>query len=1010
MSHQRPVSQRLRLVFVVFAWSLIWSSAAFAQAVITGVVKDASGAVLPGVTVEAASPALIEKVRTAVSDGSGQYRITDLRPGSYDVTFSLTGFTTVKREGVTLSGSATALINADLKVGTVAETITVTAATPLVDVQSLATQRAITRDLIDAVPTGRTVQNVAQLIPGVASNTSVAGANLPSSDVGGSGQGGLQQVSIHGGTYNDQRVLMDGLPLNTAVGNLSGFLTNLSSTQEFSIDTSAVSVEDNSGGVRMNVIPREGGNIFHATVYGDYAGPALQGVNFNSDLAARGYPAPNPEKSLKQSYVINPAGGGALKKDTLWIYAAANRTHSETYTSMYPNKNAGNPNGLYVADTSQPQSIFDTLLYGENARATWQITPKNKFAAYYDSQVRWIAPQATATVSPEAQSWTPYTDQHFISGTYTAPVTNKLLLQAAVLDRLEGWRRSPSPLTAPGAANVNDTVTGITTGSFGPQEYSENVNRNRNIVGSASFVTGSHAVKAGVQYQWSRAQTYNYVMSPLNLQYTYANGVPTSLTEFVDPRGQATMAGDTGLYLQDRWTVRHLTLSGGVRYDRFHTYWDPQTLGPVLLAPNRNLSLPEGDGVDWKDLTYRFGGAYDLFGNGKTAVKASINKYLGAQFASSSFGNTLNPATRIGVSTTRSWADANKNFVPDCNLQQVTANGECGALANSTFGQSTTFATNFDPAILSGWNLRDYQWEFAASVQHQLLSRLSVEVGYYRRTYGNFKVTDNLSVAASDFSTFSIVAPTDSRLPNGGGQTIAGLYNVVPAKFGQTSNLVTDAGNYGSQIYRWQGVDVSAAVRAWSGLSFQGGFSAGSTLSDNCEVLAKLPELTSSFNAGQGFQPAGSTTNPYCAFSSPYQPSIKGLGTYTVPKVDVQVSGSFQTNPGLPIAANFNATNAFTQPSLGRVLAGNAANVSVNLVAPGVLYTDRVNQVDLRIGKIIRFAGRGKVSANLDLFNMFNRAPILIQNNGFSPTTSVWQTPQNILPARQIKVSAQFDF
>ena len=999
-----------RFALVIFAWVTVGSSAAWAQAVVTGVVRDTSGGVLPGVTVEAASPALIEKVRTAVSDGTGQYRIVDLRPGTYTVTFSLTGFNTVKREGITLSGSGTVVVNGDLKIGSVEETITVTAATPLVDVQSVASERAISRDLLDAVPTGRTVQNIATLIPGMSEATVVSGTTLPSADVGGSGMGGLQQVSIHGGSVNDQRVLMDGLPLNTVSGNLSGFLSNIGSTQEFSIDTSAVSAEDNAGGVRINIIPREGANVFHATIYGDATGPALQSDNYTADLAARGFPQPNPTKTMKESYTFNPAGGGAIAKDTLWFYAAVNRNHSQTYTSIYPNQNLGNPNGLYVADTTKPQAIFDTLVYGENGRLTWQINPKSKFAVYYDAQVRCICPQATATVSPEAQSWTFYPNQHFISGTYTAPVTNKLLLQAAVLDRLEGWGRRLSPLTNPTAISVTDTVSGITTGSFGPAEYSEAKSRNRNAVASASLVLGAHALKAGFADQWETAPNSNYVTSPQGVNYTYANNVPTSLTEWADPRAYATQSNSIGLFFQDRWTVKRLTLSGGIRYDSFHTYYDAQTLGPIPAIPTRNLSFPEGDGVNWKDITYRLGGAIDVFGDGKTAVKASINKYLGAQFSSGQFGQSLNPALRIALSTTRSWSDANKNFVPDCNLQLPTANGECGALSNTAFGQST-FATSYDPAILNGWGIRDYNWEFAGSVQHQLLPRLSLEVGFFRRSYGNFKVTDNLAVAASDFTSFSIVAPVDSRLPNGGGQTISGLYNVNPNKFGQTNNLVTMASNYGTQTLRWQGFDLSASVRAWAGLTFQGGLSTGSTLNDNCDVLAQLPELgLPSMNSG--FAPAGATTTPYCHTTTPYGAltSVKGLGTYLVPRVGLQLSAALQSSPGQPIAANFNATNAFTQPSLGRPLAGNAANVSVNLVAPGVLYTERANQIDLRVGKIFRFAGRGKVSANLDLFNLLNSSPVVLQNNNFATNTTVWQTPQNILPARLIKFSAQFDF
>ena len=991
---------------------LAGASSAFAQAAITGVVKDASGAVLPGVTVEAASPALIEKVRTAVSDGTGQYRIVDLRPGSYDVTFSLTGFNTVKREGVILSGSATVLVNADLKVGSVEETITVTAATPLVDVQSTVTGRAITRDLIDAVPTGRTVQNVAQLIPGVVSNTSHGGL-LPSSDVGGSGQAGIQQVSIHGSSANDQRVLMDGLPLNTAVGNLSGFIPNISSTQEFSIETSGVSAEDNAGGVRMNVVPREGGNVFHSTIFADITGPSLQSDNYNSDLAARGYPQPNPVKTMKQQYTVNPAAGGPVVKDKLWFYGAANRMHLVTYTPVYPNLNIANPNGIYVPDTSKPQGTDDTLVYNTNGRLTWQINPKNKFAAYYDTQVRWVCPQTNNVLSVEAWSCTNYTSQHFLSGTYSAPLTNKLLLQAAVLDRLEGWGRRVSPATLPGATSTADTVLGITTGSFGPNEYSEAANRNRNAVASVSYITGAHALKTGLSYQWSVAPNYNYLNSSQNIQRTYANGVPTSITEFLDPRYQATMAGDTGFFVQDRWTVRHLTLTGGVRVDRFHTYWDSNTLGPVQLAPNRNITFPAGDGVDWKDISYRAGGAYDVFGNGKTAIKASFNKYLGAQFASSTFGNALNPSTRIGVSTTRSWNDANKNFVPDCNLQTVTANGECGAMANQAFGQVGTLTTNYDSAILNGWGIRDYSTELATSMQHQLLTRLSVEVGYYRRSYGNFKVTDNLAVAASDFTQFSIVTPADPRLPGGGGQTISGLYNVNPAKFGQTNNLVTMASNYGDQTLGWQGVDLSVAIRGWAGATFQGGLDTGKGISDDCQVLAQVPEMAvppPAIGGVQGLTPGGAATTPFCHSESPWIHSLKGMGSYTLPKIDVQVSGGFQSTPGQPVLATFNATNALTQPSLGRPLAGNASSVSVNLVQPGALYTDRMNQLDLRVGKIFRVAGRGKLSANFDLYNMLNSSAVVSQNNGYAPTSAAWQTPQSILPARLLKFSATFNF
>ncbi|MES1255078.1 MAG: carboxypeptidase regulatory-like domain-containing protein, partial [Acidobacteriota bacterium] len=545
----------MRIVLALFVGLVVVApSAVLAQAVVTGVVKDASGAVLPGVTVEAASPALIEKVRTAVSDGSGQYRIVDLRPGDYTVTFSLTGFNSVKRDGITLAGTATALVNADLKVGSVEETITVTGSSPLVDVQGVASEHSISRDLIDAVPTGRTLQNMAVLIPGM-SNTN--GPNT-SVDVGGSALNGVQSSAIHGGAAGDQRMLMDGLPLSTASGNSTQFLTNVGSMQEFTIDTSGVSAEDNAGGVRMNVIPREGGNLFHATVFADGSGPSLQSSNYTSDLAARGLPAPNPAKNLKNAYQFNPAGGGPIVKDKLWFYSAANRIHSTNYVSVYPNLNAGNPNSwLYAPDLNGTLSTSEILLYSENTRLTWQATPRNKLAFYGDSQVRCICPQGLVTLSPEATSSTHFPAQRFLSATYSAPVTSKLLIDAAVMHHLEaGYRTIASDRSIIG---VNDTGLGLMYRSY--TENTVTQNRNGNVRGGASFVTGAHALKAGFQGQWSTSYSRN-MSNTQSTDYTFVNGVPTSITEFADPREATSPSTELGLFVQDRWTIKRLTLTG----------------------------------------------------------------------------------------------------------------------------------------------------------------------------------------------------------------------------------------------------------------------------------------------------------------------------------------------------------------------------------------------------------------------------------------------------------------
>src|SRR6516164_1690460 len=252
--------------------ALILPRAAMAQQTaassIAGVVKDASGAVLPGVTVEAASTALIEKVRSVTTDSTGQYKIITLRPGTYTVTFTLTGFTTVRREGIELTSDFTASVNADMKIGAVAETITVTGDTPIVDVQNITTRTIMTRDVMDVMPTGRNIQAVGILIPGT--SLGLGGGGALSRDVGGSG--GLQQSPLQYRGSVDTVQTIDGLRLNNleANGNFSGVYWNDQSLQEVSYVTGADSAEMGQGGIRVNMVPKDGGNTFRGTLYGNY--------------------------------------------------------------------------------------------------------------------------------------------------------------------------------------------------------------------------------------------------------------------------------------------------------------------------------------------------------------------------------------------------------------------------------------------------------------------------------------------------------------------------------------------------------------------------------------------------------------------------------------------------------------------------------------------------------------------------------------------------------------------
>jgi hypothetical protein len=424
--------------------------------------------------------------------------------------------------------------------------------------------------------------------------------------------------------------------------------------------------------------------------------------------------------------------------------------------------------------------------------------------------------------------------------------------------------------------------------------------------------------------------------------------------------------------------------------------------------------VPRTDQLRWHDITPKMAAAYDLFGDGRTAVKVSLNKYLafygapnaGGTDTVATFTSNMNPTARLVNTTTRSWSDANRNFVPDCNLLDPAANGECGAMANRDFG-STRPGSSYDPDTLTGWNKRpDSNWQFSAGVQRQLLPNISVDVSYFRTWYTNLVVTDDRAISPADFDTFSIAAPSDPNLPGRGGYTVSGLYNLKPAAFGRPSdNYITYADKFGKSINHWNGFDVTFNARAISGLTLQGGTSTGRTSTDNCEVAAKLPEiLFGASNIGQDnanvWQPAA-----YCHQVGKFITQAKVIGTYVVPRIDLQVAATVQSLPGPQVIANLTATNAIVQPALGRPLSGGAANMVVNITPPGQMYGERMNELDLRVGKIIR-SGRIRLTPSFDLYNVFNSNPVLTESKAYAS----WRRPQSILGPRFIELVLKVDY
>jgi hypothetical protein len=993
-------------ILMLLACAAPMPTIALAQAVIAGSVKDSSGAVLPGVNVEATSPELIEKVRTAVTDGTGQYRIEDLRPGAYTVTFSLPGFTTLKREGIELTGTFTATINVELRVGVVAETVTVTGESPVVNIQSARREMTLNNDVLKAIPTVRSYNATVSVVPGVTTNLNdVVTATATT------------QFPIHGGRNNEGRLMIDGLNIgNPPGGNQpTSYIADVGNAQEVTFTTAGGLGESETAGLVMSVVPKTGGNRKSGALFMSFTGKKLSGDNFTDALRAAGLTAPTP---LSNVYDVNGSFGGPIKRDKVWYFLNA-RTQGSTkiIANVYYNQNAGDPTKwLYSPDPSRP-AYNDRTSENASGRITWQISTRNKVGVFWDEQANCRTCTGLTTgitdpprVAPEARGLSQTKPLRVTQATWSSPLTNRLLLDAGWGGIYYGWgnfERQPNP-THDLINVVEQCATGCPANGGIPglvyrsQDWGQNYAGSYGWRASASYVTGRQSLKVGYQGNYL-SDIRTWYTNSQNLSYQFNNGVPNRLTELISPWVNNGLGAWHALFVQEQYTFGRVTLQGALRFDHSASWYPEQKEGPSRFLPTA-LVIPETPGVDaYKDITPRMGLAYDVFGNGRTAFKFNAGKYLEGMGISNNWANanptlrmpcTVGPFGPCGV--TRAWTDANNNLQPDCDLlngaaQDLRSSGGdvCGPISNTAFG-TTTLTNSFDPALLTGRGVRASDWTLGAAVQQQILPRASIEVAYTRRWFNGFTVYDNELAAASDFVQYNITAPSDPRLPDGGGYLVSGLYDIAPGLFGRVSNLVTSAEKYGRWTDNFNGVDVTLNVRTAAGWTFQGGTSTGQTAADNCEVRANLPELGlgPAVNLAQGLpglttSPV-SPTNPYCHVDYGWLTQLRALSSYIIPRINVQLSGVLQSKPGALLAANYAVSSQVITQILGRAPAGNPANVTINILAPGQKYGDRINQLDFRAAKILN-VGRTRTMIGIDLYNALNSSAVLTYNNTFVP-------------------------
>jgi Carboxypeptidase regulatory-like domain len=1034
-------------VLILVAVTLL-PSLAFAQGTLTGTVRDQSGGVLPGVTVEASSPALIEKVRVGVTDPSGQYRITNLNPGTYSLTFRLTGFNIVKREGIELSGTTTLTIPIDMRVGALEETITVTGVTPVVDVQSAQKETVLSSDVVAAMPGNRSVGTLLNAVPGLNVNDGALAASPT-----------MTFFAARGGPINEGRMAINGMTIAAPFngGGVSTYILDSVNVDEVSVAVAGGLGESDIGGPVMNLVPRSGGNQFRGSAFINNAGDWSRGNNLTPELTA---PSPGPALSetpgIINSYDASVSYGGPIKRDRLWFFGSYRSLETAAAVpGIIANRNAFDASRWdWVGD---PTVTLRTKQGRESyiGRITMQVSARHRVSYNQEYQRRcegstlrlesdggcntrgadWVAVGAgNALISPEANNLyfgnLPY---HVNQAIWTAPMTNKLLLEAGFTRFMfrGGTTGRPAPDGITDLIQVTEQSTAINPATGlqyapranyvyrGPSNWNPNYANPNNWRASASYVTGSHEMKVGYQGSYIRVKNWFFVNEP-QLAYRFNQGVPNQFTFRLPEWHQSDRTATGSVYVQDKWTRGRLTLQGALRYDRAWSFTPADHNGTELTsrfnaAP---ISFPRTPGVDsFNDITPRFGAAYDVFGNGKTALKFNLGHYLDSATNDSEYTSN-SPAARIVRQASRNWTDTDNDKVIDCDILNFAANGECPLLTgnDANFGGVSGTTTQVNQATLRGWNVRQSDWQWGITLQHEVIPRLSAEVAYNRRWFLGNKVTDNTLRGPADYEPFTILAPQDSRLPGGGGYPIALSLLRATAPAG-AQNYVTFEEDFGPErtLY-WQGVDFTLNARLRQGLILQFGTQTGRSIEDTCE-MAQVLDSTAAPTLLTNASTIKDLRN--CRDEDPFQTTVRGLASYTVPKVDVLVSGTVRSQPALDRVANWAVPNSVIQSLTGRLPPGAVAtgNTTIDILDNDHrLYADnRRTQVDMRFAKILRFGGK-RLDIGVDLNNLLNTNYSTTYENTYQYTAGntglggTWNNPTAIIAPRFVRWNLTVDF